>query len=97
MIHMYEIILEFNDIEHRTTKVATPRTNGFVERFNRTLLDEFFRFCFRKKLYESAQALQTVLDAWLHHCNYERPTAAIVTWGADHLKPLKTQKNSEKN
>ena len=51
MIHLYEIFLEFNDIEHRTTKVATPRTNGFVERFNRTLLDEFFRSCFRKKLY----------------------------------------------
>ena len=51
MVHMYEIFLDFNDIEHRTTKVGNPRTNGFVERFNRTLLDEFFRSCFRKKLY----------------------------------------------
>lgn len=73
MIHMYQIFLEFNDIEHRTTKVGNPRTNGFVERFNRTLLDEFFRSCFRKKLYESVQALQTDLDAWLHQYNYERP------------------------
>ncbi|MDY0020596.1 MAG: IS481 family transposase [Anaerolineae bacterium] len=72
-IHLYEIFLELNDIEHRTTKVATPRTNGFVERFNRTVLDEFFRTAFRKRLYESVEALQTDLDAWLHHYNHERP------------------------
>ena len=53
--------------------MATPRTNGFVERFNRTVLDEFFRTAFRKKLYESVEALQSDLDAWLHHYNYERP------------------------
>jgi transposase InsO family protein len=73
MIHMYEIFLEFNDIEHRRTKVGNPRTNGFVERFNRTLLDEFFRTAFRKKLYESVESLQADLDTWLHSYNYERP------------------------
>lgn len=72
-IHLYEIFLELNDIEHRTTKVASPRTNGFVERFNRTVLDEFFRTAFRKKLYESIDALQEDLDAWLHQYNHERP------------------------
>lgn len=73
MIHMYEIFLELNDIEHRTTRVATPRTNGFVERFNRTVLDEFFRTAFRKKLYDSVDTLQADLDKWLHNYNYERP------------------------
>lgn len=73
MIHLYEIFLELNDIEHRTTKVGNPRTNGFVERFNRTLLDEFFRTCFRKKLYTSADELQVDLDKWVDHYNHERP------------------------
>ena len=73
MIHLYEIFLELNDIEHRTTKVATPRTNGFVERFNRTVLDEFFRTAFRKKLFESLEALQKDLDEWLTYYNHERP------------------------
>ena len=73
MIHLYEILLELNDIEHRTTKVATPRTNGFVERFNRTVLDEFFRTAFRKKLFESLEALQKDLDEWLSYYNHERP------------------------
>jgi transposase InsO family protein len=73
MIHPYEIFLELNDIEHRRTKVATPRTNGFVERFNRTILDEFFRETFRKTFYSSVEELQADLDQWLHYYNYERP------------------------
>ena len=73
MVHLYELFLELNDIKHRKTKVATPRTNGFVERFNRTILDEFFRTAFRKKLYESVAALQKDLDMWIHHYNNERP------------------------
>ncbi|MDD5766926.1 MAG: IS481 family transposase, partial [Candidatus Marinimicrobia bacterium] len=39
--HPYEMFLELADIEHRKTKVRHPQTNGFVERFNRTVLDEF--------------------------------------------------------
>lgn len=53
--------------------MGNPRTNGFVERFNRTLLDEFFRSCFCKKLYETLESLQTDLDEWLNRYNYERP------------------------
>jgi len=73
MIHPYQIFLELTEIEHRRTKVATPRTNGFVERFNRTVLDEFFREAFRKKFYGTVEELQEDLDQWLHHYNYERP------------------------
>lgn len=60
-------------VEHRLTKVGSPRTNGFVERFNRTILDEFFREAFRKKFYATVEELQGDLDAWLTHYNYERP------------------------
>jgi len=71
--HPYELYLALNEIEHRKTRVRRPQTNGFVERFNRTALDEFFRKAFREKLYESVEALQADLDTWLHHYNYERP------------------------
>lgn len=71
--HPYELYLELNDIEHRRTQVRRPQTNGFVERFNRTVLDEFFRVAFRKNFYESVEALQEDLDAWLFHYNTERP------------------------
>ena len=46
--HPYELYLDLNDIEHRRTKVRSPKTNGFVERFNRTVLDEFFRVKMRE-------------------------------------------------
>ena len=48
--HPYELYLELNDIEHRRTRVRSPKTNGFVERFNRTVLDEFFRKAFRTEV-----------------------------------------------
>jgi len=92
MIHMYEIFLEFNDIDHRHTKVGTPRTNGFVERFNRTLLDEFFRSCFRKKLYGSVTALQSDLDEWLHQYNYERPHRGYRNLGRRPFETIETGK-----
>ena len=71
--HPYELYLALNDIEHRRTKIGRPQTNGFVERFNRTVLDEFFRKAFREKMYESVDSLQADLDKWLIHYNYERP------------------------
>jgi transposase InsO family protein len=71
--HPDELYLALNDIEHRRTKVGTPRTNGFVERFNGTVLEEFFRPVLHQKLFESVEALQAELDAWLVHYNRERP------------------------
>lgn len=90
MIHLYEIFLDLNDIEHRHTKVGRPRTNGFVERFNRTILDEFFRTAFRETLYESVEALQNDLDAWLHHYNHERPHRGYRNLGR---RPIETIEN----
>lgn len=72
-LHPYELYLQLNDIEHRRTRVRRPQTNGFVERFHRTVLDEFFRLAFRTTLYESVEALQADLDAWLLSYNTERP------------------------
>ena len=71
--HVYELYLDLNGIEHRRTKVRTPKTNGFAERFNGTVLDEFFRVKMRENFYESVEALQVDLDAWLQHYNTERP------------------------
>ncbi len=70
--HPYELYLALNGIEHRRTKVRSPKTNGFVERFNGTVLDEFFRLKMRETFYESVEVLQADLDAWLVHYNTER-------------------------
>ena len=91
--HPYELILALNDIEHRFTKVGTPRTNGFVERFHRTVLDEFFREAFRKKFYATVEELQEDLDAWLKHYNYERPHRGYRNLGR---KPYETFSKGKK-
>ena len=71
--HPCELYLDLNGIEHRRTKVKSPKTNGFVERFNGTVLDEFFQVKMRETFYETIEALQADLDAWLVHYNTERP------------------------
>ncbi len=71
--HPFEMYLVLNEIAHRHTKIRTPRTNGFIERVNRTVLAEFFPVKFREKFYESVATLQIDLDEWLVHYNTERP------------------------
>ena len=47
--------------------------NGIVERFHKTVLDEFYRVVFRKKIYGSIAELQGDLDSWVQSYNEERP------------------------
>ena len=71
--HQYELYLAVEDIDHSRTKTKSPQTNGIVERFHKTALNEFYRIAFRKKLYRSIEELQTDLDAWLVEFNSARP------------------------
>ena len=70
--HTYELFLQLEEIEHRTTKVRRPHSNGFVERLHRTLFDEHFRVMRRKKFYDGIEPMQTDLDAHLVRYNTER-------------------------
>jgi transposase InsO family protein len=70
--HPYELLLTMEDIEHRTTRVRSPRTNGFVERMNRTLLDECFRVKGRTEWYLTPAEIQRDLDAYLEEYNLRR-------------------------
>lgn len=70
--HDYELLLNYYDIKHRRIKVRNPQTNGFVERFNRTVMEEFFIGAFRMKWYYSIEELQRDLDEWLYHYNFKR-------------------------
>ena len=84
--HPFELYLALNDIEHRRTKMKSSQTNGFIERFNKTVLDEFFRIAFRENFYQSVDALQADLDRWLYHYNSAH-TGAIATVENDHSIP----------
>ena len=51
--HEYELYLAIEDIDHSRTKTKSPQTNGICERFHKTVLNEFYRVAFRKKVYRS--------------------------------------------
>lgn len=71
--HPYELFLQLEGIEHRTTRVRRPQSNGFIERFHRTLLDEHFRVKGRTTWYESIEEMQADLDTYLEVYNAQRP------------------------
>lgn len=70
--HEYELYLAIEDIDHTRTKARSPQTNGICERFHKTVLDEFYRVAFRKKIYATLEQLQDDLDAWLLSYNEQR-------------------------
>ena len=70
--HEYELYLALEDIDHTRTKARSPQTKGIVGRLHRTMLNEFYRVAFRKKIYSSIEALQADLDAWLEIYNTQR-------------------------
>ena len=70
--HEYELYLAVENIDHTRTKTRHPQTNGICERFHKTMLNEFYRVAFRKKIYRTLEALQTDLDVWLQEYNEQR-------------------------
>ena len=79
--HPYELYLAISQIQHRRTQVGSPQTNGFCERFHRTLKEEFFAVAFRKTEYESLDQLQVDLDRYLAFYNRERAHQGYRTKG----------------
>ena len=59
--------------EYERTKTRHPQTNGICERFHKTMLNEFYRVTFRKKIYRTLEELQADLDAWMEDYNQQRP------------------------
>ena len=70
--HPYELFLQLNEIEHTRTKAKSPQTNGICERVHQTLLNEFYRVTFRKKVYSDLETLQIDLDEYLVYYNNQR-------------------------
>jgi len=79
--HEYELYLSLEDIEHSRTKARSPQSNGICERFHRTILDEFYRITFRKKIYNTLDELQEDLDIWIKEYNEQRPHSGKYCFG----------------
>ena len=86
--HDYQLYLALNDIEHTRTKARSPQTNGIVERFHRTILNEFYQVTFRKRIYSSIEQLQSDLDDWLEKFNTKRTHQGKMCCGRTPLETL---------
>lgn len=71
--HEYELYRAVENIDHTRTKTRHPQPNGICERFHKTMLNEFYRVVFRKKIYRTLEELQTDLDEWREDYNEQRP------------------------
>ncbi len=70
--HSYQLFMAIKNIDHTRTKARHPQTNGIVERFHKTILQEFYQVAFRKKIYRSLEEMQFDLDAWVEKYNFDR-------------------------
>ncbi len=83
--HPYELYLDLTGIEHRRTKVRTPKTNGFVERFNGTVLRRVLPREMRETFYDIVEAFRPISTLAVHynterpHGSYRNGTSPIVT------------------
>jgi transposase InsO family protein len=61
------------DVAHKKTRPYRPQTNGKVERFNRTLNQEWAY----ARTYLTDEARAATYQAWVHHYNHHRPHTGI--------------------
>ena len=90
--HDYELYLGVNGIEHTKTRARHPQTNGICERFHKTILNEFYRVAFRRKLYHSLEELQIDLDAWIDGYNMDRTHQGKMCCGRTPMQTLLDEK-----
>ena len=90
--HDYQLYLALNNIDHTKTKAKSPQTNGICERFHKTILDEFYKVTFRKKLYADLESLQQDLDEWLVYYNEQRTHQGKMCCGRTPLATLEDGK-----
>ena len=60
-------------LKQRFTRPRRPQTNGKVERYNRTLLEEWAYV----RLYRSNGDRRRLLSTWLHRYNHHRSHIAL--------------------
>ena len=70
---LFDRICRENGIEHLLTAPRSPTTTGKIERFHRSMRDEFLT----GKVFASLRSAQAEIDEWVWHYNHDRPHQRI--------------------
>ena len=70
---LFDRICRENGIDHLLTAPRSPTTTGKIERFHRTLRQEFLT----GKVFADLADAQAQLDAWVHSYNHDRPHSSL--------------------
>lgn len=70
---VFQQLLADNDIKHKWTRPYRPQTNGKVERFNRTLQEEWAY----ARLYATERERVSAFPSFLHAYNHHRGHTAL--------------------
>jgi transposase InsO family protein len=86
--HEYELYLAVEDVDHTRTRTKSPQTNGICERFQKTVLHEFYQVAFRKKIYGGIDELRRDLGSWIAEYNEVRPHQGRWCYGKTPMQTL---------
>jgi transposase InsO family protein len=89
--HLFQGMLGDYDIRHRRIAPGKPMLNGYCERFQRTILEEFYQPIFRKQIFNELRELQNELNRYLAYYNFERAHFGLLKIGAKPIEVFKAK------
>lgn len=81
------------EIEHHRIPKGKPILNGYCERFQRTILEEFYKVIFRKRFFKSLDELNGCLQEYLIYYNFERFHFGLDQYGALPIDVFKAKRS----
>lgn len=81
----FQEVLRCYDIKHLRIPAGRPVCNGYCERFQRTIFEEFYQKVFRKQIFTNLNELSLALEKYLVFYNFERAHFGLAPQGA---KPI---------
>lgn len=87
----FQRVLSAYDINHLRIPKGKPVCNGICERFQRTILEEFYQVQFRQRFFRSLAELQHALDLYLTDYNFHRLHFGLSPKGLIPIDVLKSK------
>jgi len=81
------------EINHHRIPKGKPLFNGYCERFQRTIHEEFYQKIFRKRFFNTIAELQAALDKYLVFYNFQRAHFGIIESGAIPIDVFKSRRS----